>query len=64
MDRLNLALSLAVPTEGVGVFLGLGANAARLARRIGLMTAPLARMILRATFDAVYWACAAFGRGH
>ncbi|MDE3122053.1 MAG: hypothetical protein KGK00_09780, partial [Paracoccaceae bacterium] len=54
VDRVNLALSvvglgsvlLALPTEGGSALLGLGANVARLAHRMGLMTRPLAGMLL------------------
>lgn len=64
VDRVNLALSvvglgsvlLALPTEGGSALLGLGANVARLAHRMGLMTRPLAGMLLRAGRDGVDWA--------
>lgn len=64
VDRVNLALSvaglggmlLAVPSEGSGALLGLGANAARLAHRMGLLTRPMGEMILRAARDGIDWA--------
>lgn len=64
VDRINLALSvvglggllLALPTEGGAGLIGLGANAARLAHRMRLLTAPMGEMILRAARDGIDWA--------
>lgn len=63
VDRVNLALSvtglgatlLAIPTEGAGAALGLGANVARLADRMRLLSKPLAEMILRTARDGIDW---------
>jgi hypothetical protein len=64
VDRINLALSvvglggtlLAIPSEGAGAALGLGANVARMAHRMGLMTRPMGALILRAARDGIDWA--------
>lgn len=64
VDRVNLTLSiaglggtlLAVPSEGSGALLGIGANAARLAHRMHLLTRPMGETILRAARDGVDWA--------
>lgn len=64
VDRVNLALSvaglggalLALPTEGSGAVLGVGANLARMAHRMHLLTAPMGRTLLRAARDGVDWA--------
>lgn len=63
VDRINLALSvvglggtlLAIPSEGSAAALGLGANAARMAHRMGLMTRPMGELILRAARDGIDW---------
>lgn len=64
VDRLNLTLSvvglgstlLAVPTDGAGAFLGVGANLFRLAHRMKLLTRPMGELLLRAGRDGVNWA--------